>query len=42
MSSVDLSGTASWEEADEFNLINSMDVLQPSLSEAAHWFWDTQ
>lgn len=28
--------------ADEFTLFNSLDVLQPSLSEAAHWLRDTE
>lgn len=42
MSSVDLAGTTSWKGADEFNLFNSLDVLQPSLSEAAHWLQDTE
>lgn len=42
MSGVDLPGATSWEGAGEFNLVNSLDVLQPSLSEAAHWLWDTE
>lgn len=32
---MDLSGTTLWKGTDEFNLVNSMDVLQPSLSESS-------